>query len=125
MAAESKASAPAAPKRTVPRRAVPKRTAGVQSFEVGLALLSLLAHQRRPMKITALAAQARMPPAKAHRYLASLVRSGYASQSPDTGLYSTGPAALDFSLSCLSTIEPIEIATVEALELCRRMTASS
>jgi DNA-binding IclR family transcriptional regulator len=88
MAAESKAPAPAAPK-----RAAPRRTAGVQSFEVGLALLSLLAHQRRPMKITALAAQARMPPAKAHRYLASLVRSGYASQSPDTGLYSTGPAA--------------------------------
>ena len=49
--------------------------AGVQSFEVGLALLSLLAHQRRPMKITELAAQAGMPPAKAHRYLASLVRS--------------------------------------------------
>ena len=101
-----------------PRRSrAAKRAAGVQSFEVGLALLSLLAHQRRPMKITALAAAARMPPAKAHRYLASLVRSGYASQNPDTGLYSTGPAALDFSLSCLSTIEPIEIATAEAVEL--------
>ncbi len=96
-----------------------RRVAGVQSFEVGLALLSLLAHQRRPMKITELAAQARMPPAKAHRYLASLVRSGYASQNPHSGLYSTGPAALDFSLSCLSTIEPIEIASAEALALCR------
>ena len=106
---------PAAPGKPAQRRA-----AGVQSFEVGLSLLSLLAHQRRPMKITALAAQARMPAAKAHRYLASLVRSGFASQNPDTGLYSTGPAALDFSLSCLSTIEPIEIATAEAVELCRR-----
>lgn len=72
------------------------------------------------MKITELAAQARMPPAKAHRYLASLVRCGYAAQKPDSGLYSTGPAALDFSLSCLSTIEPIEIASAEALQLCRR-----
>ena len=72
------------------------------------------------MKITELAAQAGMPPAKAHRYLASLVRSGYASQNPDSGLYSTGPAALDFSLSCLSTIEPIEIASTEASVLCRR-----
>jgi DNA-binding IclR family transcriptional regulator len=97
-----------------------RRIAGVQSFEVGLALLSLLAHQRKPMKITELAAQARMPPAKAHRYLASLVRCGYASQNPETGLYSTGPAALDFSLSCLSTIEPIEIASAEAATLCRR-----
>jgi DNA-binding IclR family transcriptional regulator len=92
----------------------------VQSFEVGLRLLSLLAHQRRPMKITELAAQAGMLPAKAHRYLASLVRSGYAAQHPESGLYSTGPAALDFSLSCLSTIEPIEIASEAALTLCRR-----
>ena len=99
---------------------VRRRTAGVQSFEVGLALLSLLANQRRPMKITELAAQARMSPAKAHRYLASLVRCKYAAQNPDSGLYSTGPAALDFSLSCLSTIEPIEIASAEALALCRK-----
>jgi DNA-binding IclR family transcriptional regulator len=87
--------------------------------EVGLELLSLLAHQRRPIRITELAAHAGMPPAKAHRYLASLVRGGFAAQDPETGLYSTGPAALDFSLSCLSTIEPIEVATHEALALCR------
>lgn len=109
---------PKAARRPAPAKR--RRAAGVQSFEVGLSLLSLLAHQRRPMKITELAAQAGMPPAKAHRYLASLVRCGYASQNPDSGLYSTGPAALDFSLSCLSTIEPIEIATAEALALCRR-----
>ena len=103
---------------TVPAPA-PRRNGGVASVEVGLALLSLLAHHRRPMKITELAASARMAPAKAHRYLASLVRGGYASQDPDTGRYSTGPAALDFSLSCLSTIEPIEVATAEAVALCR------
>lgn len=96
-----------------------RRSAGVQSVEVGLSLLSLLAHQRRAIKITELAAHARMAPAKAHRYLASLVRAGFAAQDPDTGLYSTGPAALDFSLSCLSTIEPIEVATQEAVALCR------
>lgn len=100
-------------------RAHARRPAGVQSVEIGLSLLSLLAHQRRPIKITELATRARMSPAKAHRYLASLVRGGFASQDPDTGLYSTGPAALDFSLSCLSTIEPIEVASKEALALCR------
>jgi DNA-binding IclR family transcriptional regulator len=122
----SRSQGPLTPRPAQPSRAAkqaanpPRRNGGVQSFEVGLALLSLLAHQRRPMKITELAAQAGMAPAKAHRYLASLVRCGYAAQSPDSGLYSTGPAALDFSLSCLSTIEPIEIASAEALELCRR-----
>jgi len=105
------------------RRAAPAsaRSSGVRSAETGLALLSLLAHHRGPMKITELAARAGMPAAKAHRYLASLVRTGYASQDPDTGLYSTGPAALDFSLSCLATIEPIEVASREALALCRSL----
>ncbi len=97
----------------------PARSSGVQSVEVALALLSALAHQRRAIKITELAARAGMSPAKAHRYLASLVRGGYAAQDPVSGLYSTGPAALDFSLSCLSTIEPIEVATHEATALCR------
>ena len=116
-------SAPAAAPRAkagTPREAAgARRSAGVQSVEVGLSLLSLLAHQRRAVKITELAAHARMAPAKAHRYLASLVRAGFAAQDPDTGLYSTGPAALDFSLSCLSTIEPLEVATKEAVALCR------
>jgi DNA-binding IclR family transcriptional regulator len=116
---------PAPTARTRTARAAPRaaagarRSAGVQSVEVGLSLLSLLAHQRRAVKITELAAHARMAPAKAHRYLASLVRAGFAAQDPDTGLYSTGPGALDFSLSCLSTIEPIEVATKEAVALCR------
>lgn len=101
--------------------ASPRReAAGVRSLEVGLALLSLLAHRRRPVKLTELAARAAMAPAKAHRYLASLQRQGFAAQDPESGLYSTGPAALDFSLSCLSTIEPIAIADREASALCRR-----
>src|SRR5690606_21108387 len=93
-----RASAGASARPAADHRTGPPRTGGVQSFEVGLRLLSRLAHQRRPMKITELAARAGMPPAKAHRYLASLVRSGYAAQHPESGLYSTGPAALDFSL---------------------------
>ncbi|MGD9945307.1 MAG: IclR family transcriptional regulator [Burkholderiaceae bacterium] len=102
------------------KRSPSKRAAGVQSVEIGIELLSVLAHQRRPIKISDLAARAGMAPAKAHRYLTSLVRSGYAAQDSETGLYSTGPRALDFSLSCLSTIEPIAVATREATALCRQ-----
>lgn len=96
-----------------------KRDAGVQSVDIGLKLMSILAHQRKPMKITDLAARADMPPAKAHRYLVSFVRAGFAAQDEDSGLYTIGPLALEFSLSCLSTIEPIAIATREAEQLCR------
>lgn len=92
--------------------------AGVQSLENGLALMLVLAHHRRPMKLTAVAEQAGVSPGKAHRYLVSFTRAGFVAQDPETGLYGIGPVALEFSLSCLATIEPISLATREAELLC-------
>ncbi|NYT35974.1 IclR family transcriptional regulator [Allopusillimonas soli] len=93
--------------------------AGVQSVENGLDLILVVAHHRRPMKITDIADMAGISPSKAHRYLVSFMRTGFIAQDPETGLYGMGPVALEFSLSCLATIEPISIATVEAGRLCR------
>lgn len=92
--------------------------AGVQSLENGLALVLVLAHHRRPMKLTAVAEQAGVSPGKAHRYLVSFMRAGFVTQDPESGLYGIGPVALEFSLSCLATIEPISLATREAERLC-------
>ncbi|WP_167784599.1 IclR family transcriptional regulator [Ramlibacter rhizophilus] len=92
--------------------------AGVQSLENGLALVLVLAHHRRPMKLTAVAEQAGVSPGKAHRYLVSFMRAGFVSQDEETGLYGIGPVALEFSLSCLATLEPISLATREAERLC-------
>lgn len=91
---------------------------GVQSVENGLQLLLALANSRRPMKITDLAASVGAAPGKAHRYLVSFQRAGFVVQDADTGLYALGPVAMDFSLSCLATIDPIAIATQEAERLC-------
>ena len=96
----------------------PREQAGVQSLESGLELMLVIAHQRRPMKLTAVAEQAGVSPAKAHRYLVSFIRAGFVTQDPDTGLYGMGPVALEFSLSCLATIEPVSLATREAERLC-------
>jgi DNA-binding IclR family transcriptional regulator len=103
------------------RTAPPKKEraqAGVQSLENGLALVLVLAHNRRPMKLTAVADLAGVSPGKAHRYLVSFVRAGFVTQDPETGLYGMGPVALEFSLSCLATIEPISLAAREAERLC-------
>jgi DNA-binding IclR family transcriptional regulator len=92
--------------------------AGVQSVENGLDLMLLVAHNRRPMKLTDLADKAGIAPSKAHRYLVSFMRRGFIAQDPETGLYGLGSVALEFSLSCLATIEPISLATQEATRLC-------
>lgn len=92
--------------------------AGVQSVENGLDLMLIVAHNRRPMKITEIAEQAGISPSKAHRYLVSFLRTGFVTQDPESGLYGMGSVALEFSLSCLATIEPISLATREAERLC-------
>lgn len=92
--------------------------AGVQSLENGLELMLVIAHNRRPMKLTALAEQAGVTPGKAHRYLVSFIRAGFVTQDLETGLYGMGPVALEFSLSCLATNEPVLLATREAQRLC-------
>lgn len=95
-----------------------REQAGVQSLESGLELMLVIAHHRRPMKLTAVAEQAGVSPGKAHRYLVSFIRAGFVTRDGDTGLYGMGPVALEFSLSCLATIEPVSLATREAERLC-------
>lgn len=97
----------------------PADTDSLRSLHTGLALLATLTELRRPAKLSDLAARSGMAPAKAHRYLASLVRSGHAIQEPDSGLYATGPRTLDLGLACLSALEPVAAATRAAQALCR------
>lgn len=56
-----------------------KTRAGIQSVEVGHALLEALARARGPLMLRDLAAAAGMRAAKAHRYLVSFQRLGLVS----------------------------------------------
>ncbi|MBV9309274.1 MAG: helix-turn-helix domain-containing protein, partial [Solirubrobacterales bacterium] len=60
---------------------------GIKSIEVGARVLLALEQGRGPMALTEVARAADLHPAKVHRYLASLVRTGFASQNRATGLY--------------------------------------
>ncbi len=51
---------------------------GINSLEVGLRLAKVLGEHGLPLALKDLAAKAAMPPAKAHRYLVSLIRAGLA-----------------------------------------------
>jgi DNA-binding IclR family transcriptional regulator len=99
----------------------PKAQQGIQSLEVGAALLRALAQAKEPQMLRDLAMAARMPPAKAHRYLVSFMRSGLVEQQPETGLYDLGEFALELGLSALARVEPVAVGAAALPELRREI----
>lgn len=90
---------------------------GIQSIEVGGALLQVLVRTAAPMMLKDLAREAGMPPAKAHPYLVSFGKLGLIDQDPVTGRYGLGAFALQMGLSALQGLNPLRVATPEAAKL--------
>lgn len=84
---------------------------GIQSIEVGVPLLRVLADHGAPMMLRDLAREAGMPAAKAHRYLVSFVRTGLVTQDPNSGRYDLGHFALDLGLASLARLDAVRVAT--------------
>lgn len=70
------------------------------------------------IKLKDVAARAGMSASKAHRYLASLTRAGWAVQS-DTA-YRLGPEAIAMAAACLAGVSVMKLAMPLLEELCRR-----
>lgn len=90
---------------------------GIQSIEVGGALLQTLVRHGGPMILKDLAREAGMPAAKAHPYLVSFGKLGLIEQDPLTGRYGLGSFALQMGLSALHGLNPLRVATPEAARL--------
>ncbi|CAI07980.1 Transcriptional regulatory protein [Aromatoleum aromaticum EbN1] len=90
---------------------------GIQSIEVGGALLQALVRHGTPMILKDLARDAGMPPAKAHPYLVSFGKLGLIEQDPLTGRYGLGTFSLQLGLSALHGLNPLRVATPEAAKL--------
>ncbi|TAK48160.1 MAG: IclR family transcriptional regulator [Xanthobacteraceae bacterium] len=90
---------------------------GVQSVEIGLHVLEVLAQAYRPMGLRELAALLEMPPAKVHRYLVSLIRAGMVEQSGAGGRYGLGPMAVTLGLSALKQLDIMRISETAIAEL--------
>jgi DNA-binding IclR family transcriptional regulator len=84
--------------------------AGIQSVEVGFALLDALSAGTGPMMLRDLAAAAGMSAAKAHRYLVSYQRLGLVTQDAGDTRYDLGPAALKLGLATLARQDAIRMA---------------
>lgn len=87
-----------------------KERAGIQSVEVGFALLEALTHSPGPLMLKELAASAGMSAAKAHRYLVSFQRLGLVAQDSRSAHYDLGPAALRLGLAALSRMDAVRLA---------------
>ncbi len=82
---------------------------GVQSVEVGMGLLKALAAIGGHASLNELAEAVDMHPAKAHRYLVSLVQSGFVERTAH-GRYDLGPYVLEFATAYLSRLDPTSVA---------------
>ena len=83
---------------------------GIQSIEVGGALLRALVDHGGPMLLGDIARMAGMSSAKAHPYLVSYGNLGLIQQDPATGRYELGPFALQMGLISLQRSDPVRAA---------------
>ncbi|MCG8425787.1 MAG: IclR family transcriptional regulator [Chromatiales bacterium] len=82
---------------------------GVQSVEIGMRLLKALAAIGGRATLNELSEAVEMHPAKTHRYLVSLVETGFVEKSAH-GRYDLGPYVLEFATAYLSRLEPTTVA---------------
>lgn len=87
-----------------------KERAGIQSVEVGFALLQALGQAAGPLMLRDLAKAAGMSAAKAHRYLVSFQRLQLVVQDAATTRYDLGPAALKLGLASLERLDAVKLA---------------
>ena len=98
-----------------------KGSRGIQSIEVGGALLHALVASGAPLPLKDLARAADMSPAKAHPYLVSFGKLGLVEQDPTSGRYGLGPLALQMGLIGLKQADPVRLAFEALPELAEGM----
>ncbi|MES2031984.1 MAG: IclR family transcriptional regulator [Pseudomonadota bacterium] len=93
---------------------------GIQSVEIAGQLIDVLCTAPKDTALKQLSALAGMPPSKAHRYMASLVRIGIARQD-DNGRYNLGPLALRLGLAAIGQSDIIQAAGRATEKLAREL----
>lgn len=86
------------------------RSRGIQSVEIALDLIGILAAAPGPMSLTELSAAAGMAPSKTHRYLASFIAAGLVSQRQRSGAYDLGKLALQLGLAAMARHDVVNLA---------------
>jgi DNA-binding IclR family transcriptional regulator len=94
---------------------------GIQSIESAMRLISALiehSFDRPPPMLKTLAASAGMQPAKAHRYMVSLIRSQMVEREEASGRYRLGPMARLLGLRAIQSIDVVRLAGARLPQIC-------
>ncbi|MFC9424331.1 IclR family transcriptional regulator [Streptomyces sp. NPDC056987] len=83
----------------------------MQSVEIAMTVLQALERKAGPASLTQLAAMSGMQPSKIHRYLVSLGRIGFVSQSPSSALYDFGPSMRRLGTEALRRMDEVGLAS--------------
>ncbi|MCO5100260.1 MAG: IclR family transcriptional regulator [Burkholderiaceae bacterium] len=98
-------------------RKTDKGQAGVQSVEVAMRILSVIADASHALMLREIVKASGTPAAKVHRYLVSLVRAGMVEQESAGGRYGLGSLALRVGLSALHQLDVVRTASEAITEL--------
>jgi DNA-binding IclR family transcriptional regulator len=90
---------------------------GVKSIEVGVRLLLALTLARRGLPLRDVAKSAAMSPSKAHRYLASFMKTGLVEQDVATRNYRLGPFAFEMGLAAIGSSDQLNDAITTQIRL--------
>lgn len=94
---------------------------GVQSAETVLQVLNAFVGIEKMPMLKTLADRIGMHPAKVHRYLVSLCRTGYVVQDEFTSRYRLGPAALKLGFAAMSAVDAVRVARPLLADFCRSL----
>lgn len=103
---------------------VASRGQKVQSAETGMMVLKALGQLGGAASLTHLAARLQEHPAKIHRYLASLVSSGFVDQDSATGRYLLGKEAIFLGLAAQRQSDALTLAAAEIVKLVETLNVS-
>lgn len=98
-------------------RTEPSPQQGIKSIEVGARVLRALERGRGPMTLSEVAKGADLHPARAHRYLISLVRTGLASQDSSSGLYDLGASARELGVEAVRRADSVRTTSAFSADL--------
>jgi DNA-binding IclR family transcriptional regulator len=122
----SKAVAPKSRKEPPPKapESAVRRARKVQSAETGMTVLKVLGQLGGAATLTRLATELGEHPAKVHRYLSSLVSSGFVEQEAATSRYLLGPEAVLLGLAAQRQSDVLRLAAAEIATLAETLDVS-